>query len=789
MQRTALWIIICWTGFLLAQSSSGLSIRGRIYDFETNQGLGDANVEILGTPFGVAADSRGDFHLRLKPGSYSIRVSMMGYQTYQTIVQLQSRDVLLQIPLIPTVYLMQGVTIIQPAQEEETTVSKNTVQSENVMRMPGSLTDIYRSVKTLPGVTSNNGMSSEFNVRGGTFDENLVIVNGVQVYEPFHIKEAPNGSIAIFNMDLLKQVDLITGGFTARYGDKMSSVMNIQYRKGSRDRMKFQATGSMMHAGLVGEGPSWKGSWILGVRKSYLQYLIKLLGEDDAVHVDFYDIQGQIQCEPGPGKHLEFQFIHSGDHYRFGPDKSDELQTAEYEWYTSEINDFRYEYDKAKYYNNLYALSFTHTVNPSFFYKTMLSHYAEYEDEYEINEDRRTQDIWDKYYKRPYYFYDNSFYERNRDLTIFTTEARQEATVRLNAFHEVLTGVSFQHLKYDFKHDLNEWYLWGNLYEAYPETLSYSYENQEFESIHPATYKIAGYLEDSWQISSRLFANIGGRFDYFEFNRDFNISPRINLSYITGHGPILRAAWGHYYQSPSYRELKYTNATSMNTKAQRSIHHIIGIEYPVTPHWTAKVEGYSKIMDHLISFETWNGRFYYSQSNDSKGFANGLDVYMNWKYPKCSGWISYGYLVAREDSLGNSKGYIPRATDQRHTFALVLDYDLGKSWEFRIKALYGSGFPYTPTEFRLVNPDENQWQEFIGERNSEYLPSFQRLDLRIGKRFMWGRVRMQAYLETINTLARKNVFMYDWDWNNGKWERETVTLMPFIPNFGIEANF
>ncbi len=783
-------IIVIFFIFNMQNILAQTVLSGRVSAKDTGQPLQSANIEILNSKRGTTTNAQGIYQLQLDKGSYKLRFSMMGYTTVVEQLDVGDSPQILDIILIPTVYFLQGVTVIQPTvKDEEAAVSNNTIQSENVRRMPGSLTDIYRSVKTLPGVASNNGMSSEFNVRGGTFDENLVLVNGAQVYRPFHIKEAPNGSVAIFNMDLLKQVDLITGGFTARYGDKMSSVMNVQYREGNKDRFQLRATGSMMHAGLVAEGPSYKGSWIVGIRQSYLQYILTLLGEDDAVNVDFYDIQGQISSEIVPGKKLEFQFIHSGDNFEYGPKRTRTQTSEEYQWHTSDINSEYLDHEKANYYNNLFALSFDNVVNPNLYFKTILSHYAEYEDENGDYTDDWSQYVWDKYRNRPYNWYSNGQETRRNDLKIFTSEAKQEVTWKANAYHEFLTGITYQHLKYDYTRKVDEAYYWGNSYDAYPDTLNYTYENQEYEDIHPSTYKIAGYLEDNYQVSSRIHANIGLRIDYFEFNREMNLSPRINLSYLTGFGPIIRAAWGHYYQSPSYRELKYQYATENNTKAQRSIHHILGIEYPVSDHWKLKLEGYYKKMDNLITFENRNGNFTYSQSNDSKGYTTGLDLFINYTYQKLSGWLSYGYLIAKEDSIGDNKGYIPRLTDQRHTLALVSDFDLGKSWELRFKVMYGSGFPYTPSDFLLVDEERNIWEEVTGERNSARLPSYQRFDVRVGKHFRWGRAHIQTYLEMINALNRDNVYAYDWDWNDGGWVKETITLMPLIPNFGFEIVF
>jgi outer membrane receptor protein involved in Fe transport len=250
-------------------------------------------------------------------------------------------------------------------------------------------------------------------------------------------------------------------------------------------------------------------------------------------------------------------------------------------------------------------------------------------------------------------------------------------------------------------------------------------------------------------------------------------------------GIICRAAWGHYYQSPSYRELRYTYATSNNTLAQRSIHHILGFEWPVNPQWKFKLEGYYKKMDNLISFENRNGRFIYSRSNDSKGYASGAELFINWNYERLSGWISYGFLEAKEDSIGDNYGYIPRATNQTHTISFIGNIDLGKSWAVRVKFLYGSGYPYTPSTFELVDENTNSWEQVIGRRNSARLPSYQRLDIRVGKRFHISRTKLEIYLEMINTLNRTNVYAYEWHWDDGNWNQDTIELLPLIPNFGF----
>ncbi|MEJ2052423.1 MAG: TonB-dependent receptor [Calditrichaceae bacterium] len=790
LPRLVLYLFMC---LLVSLYADDPDIAGSVYDLETLYPLSNVNIEILNTPFGGVSDSNGSFNINLDPGYYKLRFSMMGYQTQDIEIDLEKgKTERLNVMLIPTIYLMQGVMVIQERDGEDSqgaVISNTSVQSKNVVKMPGSFTDIYRSVKTLPGVTSNNGMSSEFNVRGGTFDENLVIVNDAQVYSPFHLKEAPNASIAIFNMDLLSKVDLVTGGFTARYGDKMSSVMNVQYRQGNMDSFKFQADASSMHVGLMAEGPLYKGSWILGYRKSYLQYLLGLLGTEDGVNIDYYNVQGQIVFEPIPAKKFTFQFIHSKDDYKFDPTNWLIKSSYDRQWFTatSQSNDF--ETSKADYYNTLYSLSFVNGLNSKLFTKTVLSHYIEYENGSLTEKDNWTQTIWDKYYHRYYYFYSDENYQENLDLKIMTSELNQQVTFRLNPFHEFLAGVSYKHLNYDYFREIEEFNQWGDSYKTYPDTSFGAFNNHILDDINPNSYKANVFIEDNWQISDNVFANLGMRLDYFDFNRDYNVSPRINLSYKTGSGIIYRLAWGYYYQSPSYRELKYTFATSENTKAQRSIHYILGSEWSVNRNWKLKLEGYLKNMDNLISFENRNGNIVYSKSNDSRGYASGVDLFINWNYERYSGWISYGFLKAKEDSIGDNYGYIPRATDQTHTFSFVGNAALGKSWDVRLKFLYGSGFPYTPSTFEIVDEDKNIWGQVIGRRNSARLPSYQRVDIRAGRQFSLGRFSSEIYLELINLFGRKNVYSYEWNWHDGNWRKEAVELLPLIPNFGLVIRY
>ena len=768
---------------------TSIKIYGIVIDEQSGLGLENVNIRILNTTMGTITDHHGNYSISLTPGEYQFEYSMIGYQTVKKEIKLISNEMEeVNIAMTPTIYLMQGVTIIdERTVENDDQVSNLSMQSEKIVNMPGSFTDIYRSVKTLPGVSSNNGQSSEFNVRGGTFEENLVVVNGIQVYQPFHIKAAPNASVAIFNMDLLSNVNLITGGYTARYGDKMSSVLNIKYREGRPEDFAGKIDISSIHASFQAEGPFLKGNWLLAARKSYLRYILNLLDFEKTLDIDFYDIQGNLFYPINPNYKLSIFFIHSGDIYLDDPvDTFIERENfvdngAQIQYQKEEI----VEKDKGDYCNNLFALSLRSVINHKCFMNTNVSYYYEYEDEqytelsnYVVNYLYNTNGY--------VYFHDYDEYNK-RNLTIKTSEFKHDITYQIHPYHELNYGFSYKHIDYDFKYQYRENYTWGSNWDTYPDT-SISEDHMNYSNVvNPSSYKASTYIEDNWQLSKSVFTNIGIRLDYFDFNEDLNISPRINLSYRTKFGGIFRTAWGYYYQAPGYNELLYDYKTSDNTKAQLAVHYIAGFEYPINDHFNFKIETYYKDMDNLISFEYRRGSFLYSRVNDSKGYAQGLDFIFKTNWDKFSGWLSYSYLIAKEDSLGDNHGYVYRSTDQRHTLSIVTSLDLGKNWTLRLKGMYGSGFPYTLSS--MVEVEENRYQRVYGIKNSARLPAYKRIDLRIGKNFNIGKYRLDSYFEIINLFNHKNVFAYQWEYNNGRWNKDAITLLPIIPNIGLSFVF
>jgi outer membrane receptor protein involved in Fe transport len=319
------------------------------------------------------------------------------------------------------------------------------------------------------------------------------------------------------------------------------------------------------------------------------------------------------------------------------------------------------------------------------------------------------------------------------------------------------------------------------------------------EAIDVTSFKAFGFLENVFQITDELTLNVGGRADYFEINRDLNLSPRVNASYRTEGGTTLRAAWGWYYQSPLYQQLKYSYSSDSNTKAQRATHYILGLEQRISfdddnGSLTAKLDGFYKKYDNLISYQRVftsdianpNSGPRYVRNNDAEGFAKGFDAMITLAWRNLSFWVSYGYLDTQEDLLKDTIGFYPRFTDQRHSLAMALDYKLGDGWSCGARFTYGSGQPYTPLQFDKI---KQRWVE-TAPKNSVNYPAYQRVDVRVDKRFTIFGLDGFFFLDVNNVLNYDNVRNYSYSRDyDGNTIVNTNYLWPILPSFGLTINF
>ena len=775
-------------------------VKGTIRDGATRVPLVFATVAIPGTPQGTTTDAKGFFALTLPKGQHSLHCSFVGYRAQDVALDAQ-KNMYLDIVLSATDVLLQDVTVYAYRESAGEMMQENalTLQSETIRTTTSVFADVLRSVQLLPGVSANNEFSAKFNVRGGNQDENLVLVNGTQVYDPYHVKEVSNASIGIMNMEMIRKMDLLTGGFPARYGDKMSSVVDIEYREGDRERNSASASLSMTDADFVAEGPLGEdGSYIFGARKSYLEYLIKMLDYGTYVHPAFYDVQGVAGYSLSPGQKLLCKFIHAGD--SFSQDPTTHVNSS-YQWRSSDgLTNTQQSGDSidnhSQYYSSMFALQSINILSSSTLVKTEFSFYDQREEER----------YWSEYYYRytgvrpgEMYFY-NSLGEQqyHNTLQIRTLEINSVVDHQFTPLYGIKAGVVYQNISFyedqTFRRTID---LWHNT-DQYPDTTRARQIENPMDWVNnqmdTRSFKAAAFVENTLQLTESAIANIGGRLDYFDLDKELTISPRLQLAYRLSSSLTLRGAWGHYYQSPNYRQITYGVASDTNARSQRAIHYAAGIDYTASigkdlqRFFKLKVEGFYKKYDNLMSaIQTSDGFLYYSRKNDAVGFAKGFDFYLMYSAPDFSGWVSYGYLIAEQDILDDTYGPHPRYSDQRHTLSATGTWEPGRQWSLNLRFVYGSGYPFTPST-SLYDPARKTWVWISGAPNSERLPSYSRTDFRVTKDFSLFGFSTSAFLDVSNMFNVKNLQSYRYSFDgNGRPLRKEQYLWPIIPSVGMSV--
>ncbi len=778
-----------------------IDLSGTVKDASTNEPMGYVNVIISGSEIGTVSDIGGKFFFKLKKSNYEFVISSIGYKSEKVNINLV-KDTTVNVFLSPTNILLQDVLVYSNSgeslkNENPTSIS---LQSQTIKEITSAVPDVMRSVQNLPGVTSDNEFNARYNVRGGNFDENLVLVNGTQVYEPFHIKEADNASIGIFNIDLIKRVDFIPGGFSARYGDRLSSVLNIEYRDGNRGFYDGAATLSLTNLDGFVEGPiSSNSSFILGIRKSYLEYVLSLLDVNTAAKPSFYDVQGVINYNTSSKNKFQFKFIHAGDNFTENP----EIKTGSVNYkglFNGEnanvfINSSNDEKNNAKYFSTLFDLQNKYLISNNLFINSEISYYNQLDNE--NSSELRNYDLSIK--TSDNYFYNSvitSLYKN--DLRIKTLEAKTSIDAQLNPYYEINSGFSYQNINFNQTSiDQDEIVEKSNL-DSFPNVINRNTINDriapEFKNVRANSFKVAGFTENIFQVNDNLIFNIGGRIDYFDFNKDLTFSPRISGGYKIFGGVTIRGAWGIYYQSPIYRQLAYSISSDTNTQSQKAIHYILGIEkdFSISNEQKLKIklEGYYKSYNDLIASTRFsNGSISYSRKNDSRGFAKGLDLYISLNLKKFYGWLSYGILSTKEENLETHSGEFPRYTDQAHTISMVGNFDFGKNWTTNVRFNYGSGFAYTPYYLNF-NSSKNRYEWLPGNKNSENYPAYRRVDIRVSKEFILFDLNLIAFLDVSNLFNFKNVQFYNYTFNSdGNPQVREIELFPIIPSLGLTVKF
>lgn len=783
------WLLLT-ISLLLSISSYSQTINGFITDVDGNS-LPSVNISIFGKNIGSTSKNDGSYSLDIPANrSVVIAYSFIGFQVEKLRIPMlkKGQTYTLNIKLKSSSTLLNDIIVKDKKSRKE---SFNRIKPKHVQVLPGNSGGVEAILKTLPGVSSANELSSQYSVRGGNFDENLIYVNGIEVYRPFLIRSGQQEGLSFVNTDMVGSILFSAGGFAAKYGDKMSSVLDITYKRPRENKSNIQL--SLLGASAHSEGSNKNGrlSYLIGIRHKTNKYLFKAMDTKADYTPEFYDLQTFINYEINTDWKINFLGNISSNKYTMIPENRDTDFGTINEALKLKIYFEGQEVDKYQTYFG--ALSTTYQPSTLLNLKFTTSAFQTFEQE--------NFDILGEYWL--YQLENNLGSDEFGDVAFdrgvgkYINHARNSLNARIINFSH-RGNYNNENLKFDWgfktqkeeiEDKISEWNLIDSAFFNYPHPNDNiggnSNPNQQIvmsellkTQINLSSYRNSGYMQLSKDINN-LTINAGTRGSYWTYNEEFLLSPRATIAYapLWERDIVFRAASGIYYQSPFYKELRTPEGTlNHNIKAQKSTHYVLGTDYLFYSwgrpfKWTTEI--YYKNLENLIPYKVDNVRIQYLANDLSNGYAKGIDMKINGEFVSgVESWASLSVMKTEEDIVGDyitntdgsktEAGYIPRPTDQRVNFSLFFqDYIPNKpNYKMHLNMVYGTGLSFGP-------PDSEKHQDILR------IPNYRRVDIGFSavlkdenkrSRINWLNAFNSIWIsaEVFNLLDINNTVSYLW---------------------------
>lgn len=815
-------------------------VHGKISD-EAKRPLDLVNIAVFGLPGGTSTTRDGEFSLQVPSGRMvKLVISSLGFETDTVALNLKNGErYRLDRMLKEKAVQLQSLTI-EDRQIRGTNLSRVNPRAASVM--PSASGGIESLLKTLPGVVSNNELSSQYSVRGGNYDENLVYVNDIEIYRPFLVRSGQQEGLSFLNSDLVSSVLFSAGGFDAKYGDRLSSALDIRYKHPSS--FAASASASLLGANIHVEGCSDNDrfTYLAGARYKTNQYLLNSLDTKGSYKPVFLDFQSLLTYDLNEKLEISVLTYLSGNSYTLVPESQQTNFGTLFEPLRLTIYFDGQEADR--YQSYMGAVTLTHKKHKNFQSKWIISGYQSIEKEaYDIQ-----AQYWIALLENQPEDYDSievietkgvgSYinHARNRlSMTVLNAENRYSWTHR-NSFTQ--WGIRMQH---EIIHDkLKEWYLVDSAGYTLPFNPGTPGQAGNLNDLNISYYmksafdltsnRLTAFVQNTWDLdrdSSRLAFTLGARVQYWDYNRQLLVSPRATLSYKPDWESdiMFRFSTGYYFQPPFYRELRnLSGQINPNLKAQQSIHFVLGSDLNFKA-WERPFkfvsEIYYKLMKDLVPYEVDNVRIRYLGENESKGFAAGIDMKVNGEFVKgVESWASLSIMKTMEDlyhdsyveyynasgkkiqfgvteddtpvdSLTVYPGYIPRPTDQLVTFGMFFQDYLPRnpSYKMNVGMYFGSGLPTGAPNTPL-------------HTHTKRIAPYRRVDIGLAKQiigpegwkpgagFFKNFRTLWITLEILNLLQVDNTISYNWvrDFNGNQYSVPNY-LTPRQVNIKLAAEF
>jgi len=743
-------------------------IKGRLIDYETKTPLAGANVEVINSPMGAATDEDGYYFINEIPcRNYSLRFSYIGYEqvTRTDIIVRPNRISYVNAELKAAMIETEAISVNAGyfIQTEEQPTSNVNFTSEEIRRAPGSAGDVSRIIYGLPSVAKVNDTKNSLIVRGGSALENAFYVDNIEINNINHFPEqgSSGGPIGMLNVDFIEDVNFYSGGFSSNYGDRLSSIMELRFREGNRETFDSQLDFAFSGFGAAAEGPLFngKGSWMVSARRSFLDFIVGAIGEDDSSVPQYGDLQAKIVYDLSPYHKLTFLNIGGLDaigHKRENAVKDKDNMYNDFQILQNTFGiDWRYLWGKSGYSNTSLSYSFV-DYNFSIF---DTYHFIDTGNEKLITKQNSTE----KEYRLRH---NNHFKINDANKIDFGLEAK-------------LIGIDYN----NYYGPYNDFF--GNQTSAFDVT-----DNQSAAKLH-------GFLSYTWRPFTRLTLTPGVRVGHFTYNSNTNISPRFSAFYQFTPETALNFSTGIYYQNLPLVLLSQKDEYK-KLKDPQAHHYILGMSHLLTENTRLTVEVYDKEYDNfplevtqpeifIIDEMHFTSMFLPHESLVDNGRARsyGIEVMVQKKLAEdFYGMISTSFFRSKYRDLNNQ--WHNRVVDNRFTFNVEGGYKPNNKWEFSARWIYAGGAPYTPYD---VQASFAAHRGVFNENrvNDSRLPDYHSLNVRFDRRFFFQNSNIVFYLSIWNAYGRENISSYTWNEIDNK--QESNKQWSTLPIFGVEFEF
>lgn len=761
-----IYAVVCFLLLSLGAFAQTFTLQGRVADKDGNP-IELASVSVLAQGKLVMTNLKGEFHMDLQSAdTVKVVFAMVGYKSKTRILHRPRGKQTLQVQLADDNMLGEVVVEGQTPQHG-TTKQLDTKDMKTAPSATGNA--VEELIQSQAGVSTHSELSSQYNVRGGSFDENSVYINNVEVFRPFLVRSGQQEGLSIINPDMVDKIGFSTGGFEAKYGDKMSSALDITYKRPKQTEGSIAASllGASGYLGLATK----KLTWTNGLRYKTNRYLLGSLETEGEYRPNFLDYQTYLSWRPKTNWQVDFIGNISENHYNFEPeDRETRFGTLE------NVRSFRVYFDgqeKDLFRTYFGTVAITHKLKDN---KTSISLLGS---AFWTKEQER-YDIQGQYWLTQTETSENlgvgTYMEHSRDYLKANVKSVKLMVNHKTAKHNVEGAVTYKierirenSAEYEYRDSAGYSvpHTGNDLYMIYSLRARNSLNGNRTEA----------YLQDNWHFQSRndslptLYTlNYGVRFAHWNFNGESLFSPRVSLSITPGWNRNLtfRFATGLYYQAPFYKELRDTTTVNgityanlnRNIKSQRSIHFIASMDYRfnmLERPFKFSAELYYKAISRLIPYSVNNVKVVYYGDNSASGHAAGLDLKLFGEFvPGSDSWLTLSLMNTKMNLNGRS---IPLPTDQRYSVNLFFtDFFPGTTrWKMNLKLAYADGLPFSAPHREL-------------ERSSFRAPAYKRVDIGMSYRLYDNHERTKNSifkniwlgLDCLNLFGISNVNSYYW---------------------------